>query len=70
MGPPIYVIDLRAAPEKGPVADWLNRPLWQRSQDVDMKCTPAERYDVFFFIDTITRSRPNPLALERFRNMR
>jgi erythromycin esterase len=69
VGPPVFVLDLRRAPAEGPVHDWLHTQRRLRSQDMDMLLTPAEAYDVVYYVAEASRATPNPAALERFRAM-
>ena len=65
-GIPQFVVDLRTAPRKGPVHEWLNKRQKMRGQGGAAELIPLKTYDVLFFIEEITRTKPNPLALKRF----
>lgn len=68
-GIPMFVLDLRKAPEEGPVTEWLDRPWRLQSQDVYMRLEPAKAYDAVYFIDEITRAQKSPLAKEKYQSM-
>lgn len=73
---PRYVIDLRTAPDTGPVAAWLATPRPLRM--IGAVFTPEhetsfyrigvlpEHYDVVIFLETTTRARPTRLTREKF----
>jgi hypothetical protein len=51
---------------EGPVHEWINRKQKMRGQGGIAVLIPLKTYDVIFFIEKITRTTPNPLALKRF----
>jgi erythromycin esterase len=71
-GIPLFVLDLRAAPKTGPVAEWLGvkhptRNIFHGfSEDAPgsnmFEQVVTERYDSLFFVDKTTAARPNPKA--------
>ena len=65
VGSPRFMLDLRDAPKKGAVADWLGSEQRMRAQDFDVELIPARAYDAVYFVDSISRSTQNPQALER-----
>jgi len=68
-GIPRFILDLRAAPKEGPVAEWLKKKRPLRSQDVDMNLAPVEAYDAVYFIESVTRTEKTPLAKEKYRSL-
>jgi erythromycin esterase len=73
---PLFVLDLRRAPEDGPVADWLRskHPLrtagavFQPENEVEHyePVAPAREYDALVFLETTTRARPTAAVKRRF----
>jgi len=76
-GLPIFVLDLRAIPESGPVAEWFSGEHDMRKagagfaeDDEDAQYLPRinlpDHFDAVIFIDSTTAARPNRLTRERF----
>ena len=73
---PIYVLDLRTAPDEGPVAAWLRTRLPWRTvgatfslENEDPYYRPtflAEEFDALVFVRRTTAARPNPLTRKRY----
>jgi erythromycin esterase len=69
-GHPLAVIDLRAIPETGPVADWFSVPHATRGIGAGYSESAAEfflretdfgrQYDALFFVEATTAARANP----------
>jgi erythromycin esterase len=69
-GASLFALDLRAAPRRGPVAEWLGGKHSTRNimaafvEDAPnatiFEQPVTERYDGLFFVDRITAARPNP----------
>ena len=72
-GPPLYLVDLRALPHEGEVADWFHAPQLVRQAGYRVGDTPgwiepmalADAYDALLFAAHTTRARPLPVDLER-----
>jgi len=60
LGKPLFLIDLRFAPEDGPVRRWLDATQRLRAQGGFATLVPARAYDALVFTQTITRTRPTP----------
>ena len=69
-GLPIFALDLRSAPQAGPVADWLAQPHASRTigavySDATaatylMPLRASTSYDVLLFVESTTAARKNP----------
>ena len=69
-GVPLFVLDLRAAPGTGPVAEWLGAK--QLTRNIFQAYSPdapggnlfeqgiTEKYDCLFFVERTSATRPNP----------
>jgi erythromycin esterase len=67
VGPQRFVVDLRRAPDEGPVRGWLARRHRVRYMASYEEMVPIEAFDALFFVDTTSPTRPRPAALARFR---
>jgi erythromycin esterase-like protein len=65
---PYFLINLNAKTENPEVEKWLSTENTMRGQEFEMSIAPREAFDAFFFTDSISKVRYNPLSLERFRN--
>jgi erythromycin esterase-like protein len=75
-GLPLFVIDLRLAPESGPVADWLAAPHLMRaigavfSPDGESNfynhLVVPQAYDAIIFLESTTAARPTRLTRKKF----
>jgi erythromycin esterase len=65
IGSPRFILDLRSAPKSGAAAKWLGTERRMQAQGFDVALTPARAYDAIYFVDSISQSKQNPLALER-----
>jgi len=63
------LLDLKGKTNDKDVLNWLNTGKVILGQDFEMTCIPSNSFDAIFFIDTISRTIPNQVSLERFRNM-
>ena len=69
-GVPIFAVDLRSAPARGPVAEWLSQPHASRTIGAVYSETTAanyfmplrarESFDVLLFVEKTTAARRNP----------
>ncbi|MCP4657754.1 MAG: erythromycin esterase family protein [bacterium] len=66
VGHPLFIIDLRSAPNAGPVDEWLHRKQQMRAQGGVVGLIPARAYDALLFTEKITRVVPSARARERF----
>lgn len=55
IGLPRLVVDLRAAPDSGPVAAWLEGEHRLRSQELEMSCSPRRSFDAVVYVGEIER---------------
>jgi len=56
VGLPCYLIDLRAAPGTGPVADWLKASHDIRFQDTYLRVIPKKAFDALLFVEQASPS--------------
>jgi erythromycin esterase len=69
-GLPLFAVDLRAAPDSGPVADWLRRAHLTRSFGAGYDdahplfdwIAASRNYDALFFVEKTSAARANPLG--------
>ena len=64
-----FILDLRGVRRDAQAESWLKSPRRWRSQDGWALLVPAEAFDLVYFVDRITRARPTPLALRRYRSV-
>ena len=64
-----FLLDLRGDDRDGPVNRWLQRERPWRAQGPHAVMVPGKSFDLVYFVSRITRSRPTPLALQRFQAM-
>jgi erythromycin esterase len=69
-GPPLFLLDLRAAPEKGPVHDWLFRKQAMRGEGGSARLVPAKSFDAVVFTRTITPTVRTAGARKRLEALR
>jgi len=71
VGPPVFFLDLRTAPERGPVYDWLHsKQRIQGEQGGTATVYPGKTFDGFLFVRSVTRTVMNPHAIRRLMNLR
>ncbi len=63
------LIDLQALTKSKTVIDWLNADQDIQGQEFIMTCIPANSFNAIFFVDSISRTIPNPVSQSRFQNM-
>lgn len=68
-GMPLFILDLRAAPDEGPVHDWLSQKRRMRGEGGFAELVPRRAFDAIIFTETITPTIPNPLARKRFKEL-
>jgi hypothetical protein len=61
---PLFVLDLRAAPDEGPVAKWLNYRREMRVNDRYVELNPIQAFDALVFVDTVSRVHTTHLSLD------
>jgi len=54
VGIPIFALDLHAAPQTGPVHQWLTRKHLMRYENFYMNLVPLEAWDALIYVDEIT----------------
>lgn len=69
-GPDIFLLDLRDLSAGSRAAAWPAAPRRMQGQDRLFRTRPSRAFDALLFIRDITRTRPNPGALERFLEIR
>jgi erythromycin esterase len=69
VGLPLFLLDLRSAPDGSPAWDWIRRKQPMRGQGGVVRLVPAEAYDALIFTETISRAVPNPRAVRRFETL-
>jgi len=69
VGVPCFLIDLRGGPENSGAAGWLQREREWRAQDSRALLVPSAGFDLVYFVNSISRSQPTPLALQRYRSL-
>jgi erythromycin esterase len=65
VGKPLFVLDLRGAPEDGPVHTWLNSRHFMRGLGGTSKLTVARAYDALAFFEKVTPVVPTAAARAR-----
>ena len=66
---PMFIIDLREAAQNSSATTWLQQEREWRAQDSNAVLVPSEAFDLVYFVTTISRSKPTPLALESFQEL-
>ena len=64
---PLFILDLREADRNGAAGEWLQEDREWIAQDARAVLVPRSAFDMVYFVDTISRSQPTSLALERYR---
>jgi len=68
-GVPHFLIDLRGVPKNSSAARWLQREREWRAQDSRAVLVPGAAFDLVYFVRSISRSQPTPLALRRYQSL-
>ena len=63
------LLDLRGSTDEKQVNEWLSTDQMLRGHDFLMNCVLIESFDAIYFVDSISRTIPNQISAERFRNM-
>jgi len=66
---PMFIIDLREAAQDPSATTWLLQEREWRAQDSNAVLVPSEAFDLVYFVTTISRSKPTPMALESFQEL-
>jgi erythromycin esterase len=66
VGPQFFWLDLRRVDRPSGADRWLRSSREWRAQDASARLVPAEAFDLVYYVDSISRSRPTPSALRRF----
>ncbi len=66
VGRPAFVLDLRLAETEPAAKAWLGQEREWIAQDTRASLTPAESFDLVYFVEKVSRSQPSSLALQRF----
>jgi erythromycin esterase-like protein len=69
VGMPLFLLDLRSAPDGSPARQWLQQKQPMRGQGGVVRLAPAEAYDALIFTETISRAVPNPRAIRRIESL-
>jgi len=69
VGHSVFLVDLRSAPNEGPVHTWLNRKQRMRGEGGVAGLVPARSYDALAFTERITRTVPSARARARLRTL-
>ena len=69
VGVPIFLVDLRGVDQNSGAARWLQQDREWRAQDARAVLAPSAAFDLVYFVRSITRSQPTPLALRRFQSL-
>ena len=69
VGVPVFLIDLREVEENSGASRWLRQDRELRAQDSWSVLVPSAAFDLVYFVKSISRSQPTPLALRRFQSL-
>ncbi len=69
-GLPLFFVDLRSAPEEGPVNEWLSKQRTMRAEGGMVDLIPRKAFDAFIFVHTISPTRRSASATARFEALR
>jgi erythromycin esterase len=69
-GPPLFVLDLRAAPADGPVHDWLFGEQVMRGEGGTARLVPARSFDAVVFTRNVTQTTKMPGVIKRLQALR
>ena len=65
-----YMLDLRSAPNKGPIDTWLSATQPMRGQGGTAHLVLRNSFDIVAFVRHITKATPSPGAASRFESLR
>ena len=69
VGVPNFFLDLRAVSKNSKADYWLHMERECRAQGIQAVMVPGEAYDMLYFVSTISRAEPSPLALQRSQSL-
>ncbi len=69
VGMPALLLDLREARAGSTAGRWLRHERAWKAQDASAFLVPADAFDMVYFVATVSRSQPTPLALRRFQSL-
>jgi erythromycin esterase len=65
IGQPMFILDLKSAPETGPVHEWLSQDQEMRVNTLFVKTNLKEAFNALVFIEEVSRAQHTQAALER-----